>query len=81
MKIAQLFNWCKAYLINFMRTVGINETLVPASELQEAMNCIEKFEGALGRKTLQNENLKKFIDLAKERKWIKRSSLLPAEEQ
>jgi transposase len=32
--------------------VGANETVVPASELQEAMRRIKQLGGALGRKTL-----------------------------
>jgi transposase len=33
--------------------VGANETVVPASEFQEAMRRIKQLEGALGRKTLK----------------------------
>jgi transposase len=61
--------------------VGANETLVPASELQEAMRRIKQLEGALGRKTLENEILKEAVDFAKVKKWIARSSVLPGGEQ
>jgi transposase len=33
----QLFQWRKAYLEGSLVTVSANETVVPASELQEAM--------------------------------------------
>ncbi len=51
-----------------MVAVGANETVVPASELQEAMRRIKQLEGALGRKTLENEILKKAVDFAKAKK-------------
>jgi transposase len=45
---AQLFQWRKAYLEDSLVAVGANETVVPASELQEAMRRIKQLEGALG---------------------------------
>jgi hypothetical protein len=45
---AQLFQWRKAYLEGSLVAVGANETVVPASELQEAMRRIKQLEGALG---------------------------------
>jgi transposase len=57
--------------------VGANETMVPASELQEAVRQIKQLEGALDRKTLENEILKEAIDFAKAKKWIARSPVLP----
>jgi transposase len=47
---------------------GANETVVPASELQEAKRRIKQPEGALGRKTLENEILKEAVDFAKAKK-------------
>ena len=55
---AQLFQWRKAYLQGSLMEVGCNETVVPASELREAMRRIKQLEGALGRKTFENEILK-----------------------
>jgi transposase-like protein len=62
---AQLFQWRKAYLEGSLAAVGTNETVVPASELQEAMRRIKQLEVALGRKTLENEILKEAVDFAK----------------
>jgi len=78
---AQLFQWRKAYLQGSLMAVGVNETVVPASELQEAMRRIKQLEGALGRKTLENEILKEAVDFAKAKKWIARSPVLPGGEQ
>jgi transposase len=61
--------------------VGVNETVVPASVLQEAMRRIKQFEGALGRKTLENEILNEAVDFAKVKKWIARSPVLTGGEQ
>jgi transposase len=49
---AQLFLQRKAYFEGSLVAVGANETVVPASELQEAMRRIKQLEGALGSKTL-----------------------------
>ena len=78
---AQLFQWRKAYLQGSLMAVGANETVVPASELQEAIRRIKQLEGALGRKTLENEILKEAVDFAKAKKWIARSPVLPGGEQ
>jgi transposase len=78
---AQLFQWRKAYLQGSLMAVGANETVMPASELQEAMRRIKQLEGALGRKTLENEILKEAVDFAKAKKWIARSPILPGGEQ
>jgi len=78
---AQLFQWRKAYLEGYLVAVGDNETVVPASELQEAMRRIKQLEGALGRKTLENEILKEAVDFAQAKKWIASSPVLPGDEQ
>jgi transposase len=51
-----------------LMAMGSNETVVPAFELQEAMRRIKQLEGALGRKTLENEILKEAVDFAKAKK-------------
>jgi len=78
---AQLFQWRKVYLQGSLMAVSANETVVPASELQEAMRRIKQLEGALGRKTLENEILKEAVDFARAKKWIARSPVLPGGEQ
>ncbi len=61
--------------------MGANETVVPASELQEAMRRIQQLEGALGRKTLENEILKEAVDFTKVKKWIVSLPVLTGDEQ
>jgi transposase len=78
---AQLFQWRKAYLEGSLVAVGANETVLPASELQEAMRRIKQLEGALGRKTLENEILKEAVDFAKAKKLIARSPVMPVDKQ
>jgi transposase len=73
---AQLFQWRKAYSEGSLVAVGANETVIPASELQEAMRRINQLEGAPGRKTLENEILKEAVDFAKAKKLIVRSPVL-----
>jgi transposase len=68
---AQLFQWRKAYLEALLVAVGANETVVPASELQEAMIRIKQLEAALGRKTLENEILKEAVDFTKAKKGLR----------
>jgi transposase len=78
---AQLFQLIKAYLEGSLVAVGANETVVLASELQEAMRRIKQIEGAMGRKTLGNEILKEAVDFAKAIKWIVYSPELSGDEQ
>jgi transposase len=61
--------------------VGANESAVPVSELQDSMRRIKQLEGALSRKTLENEILKEAVNFAKAKKWIARSPVLPEGEQ
>jgi len=44
--------------------------VIPAFKLQHAMTRIKQIEGALGRKTLDNENLKAAVDFAKEKSGL-----------
>ena len=78
---SQLFQWRKAYTEGSLVAVGTNEPVVPASELQEAMKRIKQLEAALGRKTVENDILKEAVDLAKAKKSIARSPLLPGDDQ
>ncbi len=54
-----------------MVAIGANETVVLASELQEAMRRIKQLEGALGRKTLENEILNEAVDFAKAKSGLR----------
>lgn len=64
--------------------VGANESVVTASQMQEAIKRIKRIkqlEAALGSKTLENEILKEAVDYGKSRNGIALSPLLPGDEQ
>ena len=67
--------------MGFLVAVCANQTVVLASELQEAMRCIKHLEGALGLKTLENEIIKEAVEFTKAKKWIARSPVLPGDVQ
>ena len=54
---ACLFAWKKLYQEGSLMAVGAGESVVAASELQEALKRVKLLERALGRKTLENEIL------------------------
>ena len=78
---SQLFTWKRLYLEGGLSAVGANESVVAASELQEAQRRIKKLEQALGRKTLENDILREAVDFAKSKKWLARSPVLPEDGQ
>ena len=78
---AQLFQWRKAYMERSLVAVGANESVPPASDLQDAKRRIKQLERALGRKTLENEILKEGVDFAKAKKLIALPPVLPGDEQ
>ena len=73
--------WRKAYADGSLVAVGVNEPIVPASEMKEALTRIKQLEAALGRKTLDNEILKEAVEYGKSRKWIAYSPLLTGDDQ
>lgn len=77
----QLFQWRKLEKAGALTAVGAGEQVVPAGELDAARRRIAELERLLGRKTMENEILKEAVAVARERKWIARSPLLPGDEQ
>ena len=77
----QLFHWRKLYQGGSLASVAAGEPVVAASELAAAGRRIRELERLLGRKTLENEVLKEAIEVARERKWIARSPLLPGDDK
>jgi transposase len=77
----QLSHWKKEYSDGSLVAVGPNEPVVPASKMVKALKRIKQLEGALGRKTFENEILKEAVEYDKIRKWIARSPLLLGDEQ
>jgi len=77
----QLFHWRKLYQTGSLMSVAAGEPVMPAPELAAASRKLQELERLLGRKTLENEVPKESIEVARERKWIARSPLLPGNDK
>lgn len=77
----QVFHWRKLEREGALTAVGAGESVVPATELDAARRQIRELQRLLGKKTLENEILKEAVELARERKWIARSPLLPGDDR
>jgi transposase len=77
----QLFHWRKLERIGALTAVGAGETVVPAAELEAARRQIRELQRLLGKKTLEAEILREAMEVARERKWIARSPLLPGDDR
>jgi len=75
----QLFQWRKLERIGALTAVDSGQSVVPAAELDAARRQIRELQRLLGKKTMENEILKEAVDIARERKWIARSPLLPGD--
>jgi len=77
----RVFKWRKLYQEGSLAAVRTGESVVPASELAEAMKQIRDLQRMLGKKTMENEILKEAVEIAHSRKWIARMPLLPGDDQ
>jgi len=77
----QLFHWRKLERIGALTAVAAGETVVPAAELEAARRHIRELQRLLGKKTLEAEILKEAMEVARERKWLARSPLLPGDDR
>lgn len=77
----QLFHWRKLHQDGSLSAVSAGEAVVPASELADAMKQIRELQRLLGKKTMEAEILKEAVEVARSRKWIARSPLLPGDDQ
>ncbi len=73
----QLFHWRKLYQDGSLSAVSVGEAVVPASELADAMKQIRELQRMLGKRTMKAEVLRKVVEIARSRKWIAHSPLLP----
>lgn len=76
----QLFHWRKLYQNDSLSVVSAGEAVVPASDLADAMKQIRELR-MLGKKTMEAEVLKEAVEIARSRKWIAHSPLLPGDDQ
>ena len=74
----QLFQWRKLYQDGSLSAVSAGEAVVPASELSEQIRELQRM---LGKKTMEAEILKEAVEIARSRKWIAHSPLLPGDDQ
>ena len=77
----QLFHWRKLERVGALTAVEAGETVVPAAELQAARRQIRELQRLLGKKAFEVEILKEAVEVARERKWIARSPLLPGDDR
>ena len=73
----QLFHWRKLERIGALTAVEAGQTVVPAAELEAARRQIRELQRLLGKKAFEVEILKEAVEVARDRKWIARSPLLP----
>ena len=77
----QLFTWRRLMVQGALTAAGAGEEVVPASEYRAAQQQIRELQRLLGKKTLEAEILKEAVEIARQRKWIARSPLLPADDR
>lgn len=77
----QLFHWRKLERVGALTAVEAGEMVVPAAELQAARRQIRELQRLLGKKAFEVEILKEAVEVARERKWIARSPLLPGDDR
>lgn len=69
-----LFRWRKLSSQGALQAVGADESVVPASEYKALQQQVRELQRLLGKKTLENEILKEATEVAREKKWLVRSS-------
>lgn len=78
---SQLFLWRQQYQKGSLTAVTAGEQVqvVPASELAAAMKQIKELQCLLGKKTMENELIKKAVEYGRAKKWIAHAPLLPGD--
>ena len=77
----QVFHWRKLERVGALTAVEAGATVVPATELEAARLQIRELQRLLGKKSFEVELLKEAVEVARERKWIARSPLLPGDDR
>ena len=62
-----------------LTAAGSGEEVVPASDYRALQSQVRELQRLLGKKTLEAEILKEAMEVARERKWLARSPLLPGD--
>jgi transposase len=74
-----LYLWRSLERSGGLTAVAAGQSVVPASELAVARAEIARLQRVLGKKTLEADILKEAVELAREKKWIASSPLLPGD--
>ena len=69
-----LFRWRKLSSEGALSAVEADEEVVPASEVKALHQQIRELQRLLGKKTQEAEILRKAVEVAREKKWLVRSS-------
>ena len=77
---SQLFTWRKLAREGNLSAIRAGEEVVGASEVKRLRARIRELERLLGKKTLENEILRDAVKIAREKKLISRTVLLPEED-
>jgi transposase len=64
-----------------LTAAGSGEEVVPASDYRALQSQVRELQRLLGKKTLEAEILKEAVEVARDRKWIARSPLLPGDDR
>jgi transposase len=69
-----LFRWRKLSSEGALSAVEADEEVVPASEVKALYHQIRELQRLLGKKTQEAEILREAVEVAREKKWLVRSS-------
>lgn len=67
----QLFQWRQLYQNGSLPAVSAGESVVPASELADAIKQIRELQRMLGKKTMQVEIRQEAVEIARSRKGLR----------
>lgn len=77
---SQLYLWKRFMMQGAHSAVEAEEDVVAISEVRQLQAKIRELERILGRKSMENEILKEAVNIAKKKKLISHTPLLPPED-
>ena len=76
-----LFKWKRLMNDGGKSAIAAGDEVVSVSEVKALEKKVKQLEQMLGRKTMEAEILKEAVEIARSRKWIAHSPLLPGDDQ
>ena len=73
--VSSLVKWRKQMQSGAVMGIASGESLVPVTELKKLKQKVRELERLLGQKTAENEVLKEFVVVAREKKLLSRQHL------